>query len=178
MFSIQVESTAAKKDDIAMAIAIAIERLCNCGFAASNIQIGEHWCSSSLPSVVVYQMEVHDTEQASLPQLLSYLREWVSMTPSFVVRSQLVSVDGGCFLSREEDCVTVGESQTEVPFTSTYVTIGVAVGVALLLIVTIVVVLVIAILITRHRKIEMLNSRYWYTLIFLFNFKESGLCME
>ena len=136
-----------------MAIAEAIEELCSCGFTASYVKTSQLQCSQSSPATVVYDAELHETLNSSLPTLMSLLRRWAEERPSFVVQSHLVQVDVSCFSTGDHEgvqCETEHESGNGL---STYTIVGVSVGlgVAFLVIVSMVTVAIV-VLVSRHRE--------------------------
>lgn len=156
-----------KREDIAIVVAVAIEGACNCGFTENSIKMRELRCSPSLPGVVVFRSELHDTPQANIPLLVSLLRDWVSEEPSFLLQSQnlMVQVNSSCVSSgdSEVNCSPASEDSQTATIFSTYTVVGIAVGVAVILVVGLTItILIIALMVSRHRKTAKLNlSRYF-----------------
>ena len=147
-----------------MAVAEGIEGLCQCGFTASNIQMGRLQCSLSSQTSVIYQAEIHNSPHANIPHLLSLLREWIGKEPQLLIDSQLIRVDGNCSVAPvstygEEVCGKLkSDSQQTALTVSTYIIIGVTVGLTLILVLSVAIVIaVIAVLLSRHRKTAKLN---------------------
>ena len=111
-------------------------------------------CFPSSPDAVTYRAELHGTLEASVPDLIEDITEWLSSGASISVQLQRLTIDSSCSVAissfNENECMATGTA-TNGP--STGVVIGVAIGVIVSIVVAItIIILVIVILHHKNRR--------------------------
>ena len=130
-----------KINDIITAIINSIEEICQCGFSVQSFNdidtTAAFQCFDDSPTAVTFRGELGAALRANSSQLITYLEQWVSTTPTIVVQRSRLAVDSTCRVLIEDfnepECVKVdseSEGSNVGPITG-----GVIGGVLLLLIV-------------------------------------------
>ena len=145
-----------------------IDPHCGCVLNEDHFTNRGFQCFSSSPQAVTYRAELHGTLQASVPELIVYLEEWISSEATISVQFLILSIDESCTVevssTAEEECrattttltVTTGSMGSTVmstlndTLTNQFV---IVVGVVVLLVVVIITIAVVVIvaLILRNR---------------------------
>ena len=118
-------------------------------------------CFPSSPDAVTYRAELHGTLEATVPDLIEDITQWLSSGASISVQLQRLTIDSSCSVAitsfNENECrntVTENEgSTTSVSQNYTGVVVGVAIGVIVAIAVAItIIILVIVILHHKNRR--------------------------
>ena len=128
-----------KNRDIVEAITRSVVRRCGCGFSEDRIRGVIFRCFPSSPDAVTYRAELHGTLEATVPNLIEDITEWLSSGASIPVQLQLLTIDNSCSVTisslNENECMATGTG-TSGPSTgmgtngpSTGTVVGIAIGV-------------------------------------------------
>ena len=82
-------------EDIQKETANAISNYCNCSFPANAIASGKLSCRNS-PSYVTYRSTISLGQGLSAEELLTFIENWVSTSPTVVVGPYIVDIDSSC----------------------------------------------------------------------------------
>ena len=117
-------------------------------------------CFPSSPDAVTYRAELHGTLEATVPDLIEDITQWLSSGASISVQLQRLTIDSSCSVAitsfNENECrntVTENEGSTTSVSQNTGVVVGVAIGVIIAIAVAItIIILVIVILHHKNRR--------------------------
>ena len=137
---------------------------CGCVLNEDHFTNRGFQCFPSSPKAVTYRAELHGTLQASVPELIVYLEEWISSEVSVIVQFLILSIDESCTVEitsiAEEECrvreSTTGPIETtSSQSSSTIMTVVVCVVVLLIVVIITIVVVVIVIVRNRHSALNL-----------------------
>ena len=144
---------------------------CGCVLNEDHFTNRGFQCFPSSPQAVTYRAELHGTLQASVPELIVYLEEWISSEVTISLQFLILSIDESCTVevssTSEEECrareSTTGPTVTTGSMGSTVMTTVddtltnqsnstvIVVCVVVLLVVAMVIIAVLVIVIVRNR---------------------------
>ena len=150
---LQTENPSLKDSAIVQAIISNVVRLCGCTLTEDQITERGFQCFPSSPQAVTYRARLHGTGDATVPDLLQYIEDWIQEGATISVQFQRYSVDTTCDVGvnsfTESECKVDSASGSD----NTGTIVGVVVGVLLVLvIITAVIVLIMLILVRRKRQ--------------------------
>ena len=144
-------ATRQKTDDITAGLAQGIESLCGCGFNTTFITNTLLQCFEiDSPQHVTYRAVLMETDHTTTAELVSYIKQWTTDTPSLVVRNVHLDINTTCSV------VIVDFNSPECSEAPPAVTLhggiigGAIAGVFVL--VAIVAAVIVIVLVARHRK--------------------------
>ena len=140
---------------------------CGCALNEDHFTNRGFQCFPSSPQAVTYRAELHGTLQASVPELIVYLEEWISSGVTISVQFLILSIDKSCTVevssTTEEECrarestviSTVDNTLTN-QFNSTVIVVGVVV---LLVVAMMIIAVVLVIVIVRNHHSALKETR-------------------
>ena len=151
---LQAEDPSLKDSAMVQAIVSNVVQRCGCAFAENQITERGFQCFPSSPQAVTYRARLHETSDATVPDLLQYIEEWIQDGATISVQFQRYSLDTTCDV--RVDSFTESECGIDSASDSASVTgviVGAVVGMVLVLvIVTAIVVVVMMVLVRRKSK--------------------------
>ena len=131
-----------------------IDPRCGCVLNEDHFTNRGFQCFSSSPQAVTYRAELHGTLQASVPDLIVYLEEWISSEVTISVQFLILSIDESCTVevssTAEEECrarestvISMVDNTLTNQSNSTVIVVGVLLVVAMVIIAVVVIVIVI-----------------------------------
>ena len=92
---LQLKKVQAIMGDIQNETANAISKYCNCSFPADSIASGKLSCRNS-PSYVTYRSTISDGQGHSAEELLTFIENWLSTSPTIVAGPYIVDIGPSC----------------------------------------------------------------------------------
>ena len=92
---LQLEKVQAVTGDILKETTNAISKYCNCSFPAGSIASGKLSCRNS-PSYVTYRSMIGYGHGHSIEEVLTFIENWVSTSPTIVAGPYIVDIDPSC----------------------------------------------------------------------------------
>ena len=111
-------------------------------------------CFPSSPNAVTYRAELHGTLEATVPDLIEDITEWLSSGASISVQLQRLTIDSSCSVAissfNENECIATGTA-TSGPSTGTVVGIVIGVIAAIAVAIAIAIIIIIFLCHKNHR---------------------------
>ena len=128
-------------------------QLCECDFLMDRIRNGGFQCFPSSPGAVTYRAELHGTLEATVPDLVEDITQWLSSDASISVQQQTLTIDTSCsVVARSLSAKECKDTEIVRSGQVTGTTAGIAIGVIVAIAVAIAIAIVIIILILRYKN--------------------------
>ena len=122
-------------------------QLCECDFSMDRIRNGGFQCFPSSPGAVTYRAELHGTLEATVPDLIEDITQWLSSDASISVQLQKLTIDTSCSVVirslSEKECKAY---ETATSGSLTGITAGITIGVIAAIAIAIAIAIVVIIL--------------------------------
>ena len=157
-----------------------VEERCQCGFTRSNITAEGFLCFPASVNTVTYRGEIHETDSASVFDLIKHIEDWTAGEVLIRVQRVFIKVDGSCRVAieslNEDECLlrstitattilsstsatnistSTTESETESPQTASnngsIAIIGGAAAAVVIVLIGIIVVVIVILVVKSHR---------------------------